>query len=52
MRKGTGLLNTNFVVENLIGGSRLDPLIELTMGLPGLVMEGRALHDYRTWTLE
>jgi hypothetical protein len=40
------------VVENLIGGSRLDLLIELTMGLPGFVMEGRAFHDYRTWTLE
>jgi hypothetical protein len=42
----------HFVVENLIGGSRLDLLIELTMGLPGFVMEGRAFHDYRTWTLE
>jgi hypothetical protein len=52
MRTGMGLLSANFVVANLLGGTRLAPLIELPMWLPGLVLERRAFHDYRTWTLE
>ena len=52
MGNGQGLLNANLVVSNLIGGTRLNPLIELPMWLPGLVLERRAFSDYRTWTLE
>lgn len=52
MRNGQGLLNANLVVSNLIGDTRLNPLIELPMWLPGLVLERRAFSDYRTWTLE
>jgi hypothetical protein len=52
MRNGKGLLTANFVVSNLIGSSRLNPLIELPMWLPGLVLERHAFSAYRTWTLE
>jgi hypothetical protein len=52
MRKGQGLLNADFVAANLIGGKNWEPLIDVPLALPGLVMERRAYHDYRTWTLE
>ena len=52
MRTGVGLLNADFVAANLIGGKSWQPLVDVPLALPGLVMQRRAFHDYRTWTLE
>jgi hypothetical protein len=52
LRKGLGLLTADFVGSNLIGAARLAPLIELPVGVVGLVLEQRAFRDYRSWTLE
>jgi hypothetical protein len=45
------LLNSNLVAANVIGGSRLYPLLALA-AVPGIVLERRGFRDYRTWTLE
>ena len=52
MSKRQGFLAANVVVDGVVGGGGVAPLLELPLAVPFLMLQHRAFQDYRTWTLE